>query len=782
MVDARRVPHRRRRTALALSVGLLAGTTLVACSDDVAPDDVGTVEKAASISNAGATQTGSSLLATADATLRGGDATQGEAPQKPVNRPAPDVRGTMVYPGEPGYIAAGRACDERECTDEHVALRVLDQDGSVTAGTTLRELDTSRRAPEREPDARREAMRATSLATIAGYADACARGEQAAVVVHLDDPHFDFTRLRDARAELRGAELREALTGLRRERDAQLADGYEKLGEWVAAVDGHIVGTYTSSAAAVVELPACNVERMYAAPPVLGIGDANIGSQPHLDGNQRRAVLNLPDYGVPSITGANGGAASADPVRYGIIESDNDLNSYHVAFRNERGGTNRVLATRRCVRGREDTQCSGRAASAETSHGTTTTSILMADTLRGQDRMFDPVSPYRTNVEAGAHTGIAREAEAIYYSGDLGEELLAAVEMAMFEDGVDIINMSAGLTEDVNAWCTTDDPTGLLRGFEVATDAGVLVVVSAGNDGASRRCSLGTVATHPDTLAVGGIFGAESVAQLDGTPLFPFSSHGEFEVHSAGGGYVSARPVDLVSSAGPVHRVVGSGTEGEGSYIDLGEDIGGTSVSAPLVAGAAGLMLDQAYDIGLSPQLTSDPYVLRAMLAVLGDGRDSARAARLSRELSDGMGFGALRFQTFVGGMGPRWGYGVRRIIAEPGRSYEWQVGSAAAEARDIKGWKLATYVDANDWERAPTILTELIDTCPDEGGETLVAWDYGTTALRGRIRMTGAEMEERFHGRCLVVRITVQMADRPFALYAADYYYSDDRRFHDAD
>lgn len=146
--------------------------------------------------------------------------------------------------------------------------------------------------------------------------------------------------------------------------------------------------------------------------------------------------------------------------------------------------------------------------------------------------------------------------------------------------GVDVISSSLGYFEfdPGEGSYTANDMDGattiITQAAEIAASRGILVIVSAGNEGPGAR-SLGAPADGPNVLAVGGVSSAGGV--------IPFSSRGP----TADG---RTKP-DIMALGSGVRTTSGV----ENNYITLS----GTSFSCPLATGAAALLLEA------SPQSTA---------------------------------------------------------------------------------------------------------------------------------------------------------------------------------
>jgi serine protease AprX len=133
--------------------------------------------------------------------------------------------------------------------------------------------------------------------------------------------------------------------------------------------------------------------------------------------------------------------------------------------------------------------------------------------------------------------------------------------------GVDMINTSLGyrVFDNSNYNYTPEDMNGevafISKGASIAAEKGILVVVSAGNSGASTWQTVGAPADSPDVLSIGGVDGnGDYVA---------FSSQG-------GIGQIGYQKPDVVARAGAAYVV------DENNNITQNN---GTSFSAPILCG-----------------------------------------------------------------------------------------------------------------------------------------------------------------------------------------------------
>jgi subtilisin family serine protease len=165
-------------------------------------------------------------------------------------------------------------------------------------------------------------------------------------------------------------------------------------------------------------------------------------------------------------------------------------------------------------------------------------------------------------------------------------ELVAAIEAAV-ADGMDVINMSLGEPEI--------EPSRdiVVKALEAAARAGVVPVVSAGNDfDQFGRGSVGSPAAAPSAITVGAVTTSRGgpddvIASFSSSGPTPLSLQLKPEVSAPGAGILSAAPRNAYAT------------------------LSGTSMAAPHVAGAAALLLQR------HPAWT--PAQVKSALVLTGD-------------------------------------------------------------------------------------------------------------------------------------------------------------------
>ncbi|MDH5675095.1 MAG: S8 family peptidase [Myxococcales bacterium] len=596
--------------------------------------------------------------------------------------------------------------------------------------------------------------------------DAGAGSELLDVTVYLEERPFDFGRLRP----LRGPDRQSAFQEVVDERRAQVRPDQEYVRGAIERAGGAFGGGRILSNNLTARVPAAKLPGIVGVAPVVGV--ELVGeTKPDADGAQRRLALGWPAAGVAGRTGQQGTTrrSSGTEVKFGIVESNNSLNTSHVSWLDAPGQPSRITETDRCEWEYLWRECDGSATTTKATHGTWVTSILLGSIEQGQDPAIGDTQ------ERQRRSGIAKEAVAHYYSIDGTADVVDAVEKATLVNGVDIINISLQPTDD---WCNNGSIDGVRGAVQAAEDAGVLTVVTAGNDAVKRdgSCSVSSFGAFPDTLTVGATNNVTELASMDTVSLWSGSGRGTVSKTLAGGRAVSTRMVDLIVTGRP-KLMADAGTDG----YSVDATIVGTSFAAPQVAGMAAIVKDWLHDRGGLGGRETDPYVIRNLLSVMGDGSSSTSGGGIgySSTVSDHSGFGHLRFVDLDTELGSGGAWGQQRRVVSAGQVIQWPVGGTGAESSAVKGWKFAALWDVNTYDGSPDIKFELVDRCPAGGGEEIIK-NATRHPLKARMRMRSSEMASLFHGRCLFLRATIEHATSSFTLYTADYFYTNSRINHD--
>lgn len=589
------------------------------------------------------------------------------------------------------------------------------------------------------------------------------------VIIYLDELPFDLAQAR----HLRGAADRQSYENLLRQRARQLEPSRAAVEGLVRELGGHFAGGLRLSNTTFALVPAAGVETLIGTYPVVGV-ELDDRDRNGSDGKQRRLALGLPAGGLNGINGEEGGLWSAySQVLFGVIEADSKLNTGHVGFLDWAGGASNIVDTDRCTWWAfQGTACINSATTSNSSHGTTVTGVLMASVQQGQDPNVT------TTDERRKRSGIAVEGKVHFYSYDYGSALSVAIDEAIW-DGADVINLS---TYPEGEYCDNGSHYGVRSSVQLATALGTLFVTIAGNDADAvpfGTCSVNAYGSFPDSLTVGATEHVADLAGLDTVDIADYSGRGDTDITLAGGRVVPSRMVDLLAT-GYVDLVPGAGADG---YLS-GQQ--GTSFAAPQVAGAAGLLLDWVegrgglFDIYGNGNMERDPYALRVLLSVMGDGVSSTSGWYSDvYSMRSYSGFGHLRFVDLDSEIGGGGAWGLHRYWMSQGQVIEWSVGNSGPESASVNGWKMAALWDIDYYNDSPDIKFELVDKCPAGGGEQVIRTASRYPA-KARMRMHASELSSKFHGKCLYVRATAEHVNGSTRVYAADYFYTNARDQHD--
>jgi hypothetical protein len=590
----------------------------------------------------------------------------------------------------------------------------------------------------------------------------CSDGEELVeLTVTLPYLPFDFTRLRGHRNDS------EMMGRLLAEREMQVAPVRERIERELAAFGAMLVDYDDTPGVIEVYTDPCVLDRIVSVEGVRGIELSSNATADGVVGLEQRAALGHGVWGS-TIEGNQGSLRSGGSrVKFGVIDGSH-INNGHVSFRDGGAGSmNRIVDTDSCaIRFPGHRRCLNSATSSAGTHGTAVTSAILSDWTDGQESGL-------SGSTALLRTRVASEAIVHFYSSaNLARpNTRRGIKEATEDNGIDIINLSMGTYSD--DFCSNNSFNGIRDEISAATDAGVLVVVSGGNDGNTSGCSVSGFAALVDTLAVAGTQGASTLSALDSVDRHSSSSWGSVSTTLDGSSSVYSRFLDL--SANYVQdSLAGAGSTGTSSW-------SGNSFSTPTVAGVAGWLLDWISDRGGLGGLETDPYILRVLLSVMGDGRNpNYGSGGHPSQLSNELGFGNLRFVNLDTEVGSNGGMGVRRVTLNEGDVYEFIVGDGSPT--NANGWKFAAIIEDDFYGDSPDVTYELIRRASCGTGTATTLAVASRYALKARIRLRESATAGAFGTGCSYVRATVNHADGPARIYMADYFYSNDRVNHAVD
>lgn len=283
-------------------------------------------------------------------------------------------------------------------------------------------------------------------------------------------------------------------------------------------------------------------------------------------------------------------------IRIGVIDSGFEL--AHGAF-----SELEVAAAWDFIQGDDEVSDEPGDAPGQAEHGTQTLGVL-AGRVPGE---FEGVAPMATYFLAKTEHVDDLVADEDRYVAGL--EWLEA-------QGVDLVSTSVGFFYEYPPEKFDGESTAASKATRVAVDYGVYVVAAAGNAGPSRH-TVGSPADVEGVLAVGAVDKSGMLAS--------FSSRGPT---------ADARIKPDVAAPGVFVWTVVPGT------LDEYAPVGGTSIAAPIAAGAAALVLESAHGLPIDPlerlRLTADNA--GAPNSSIGYGLIDAAAAAGPAEIADKSG------------------------------------------------------------------------------------------------------------------------------------------------
>jgi len=697
---------------------------LAACSDFDTHDDFATRQQVSTSSNANAD----------------------EAPAGTPSEETPVEELNLPY-----TLNSVTLCGDTTCYVEDVRSNVSQED------LVERELSQAVQDFHRDEEARTASILASTTSALekAGVlVGAGMGGQMMPLAIFLPELFFDFGRLRGTSDQIHQT--------IWSERAQQLTGPRNAAKELIMSLGGEYEGELTLANVVYANLPANQVEALTLRTDILGVEVNDIPVRESADGRERRRALVMNDDGLESWGwSGDSGSVAGGRIRFAVIEMT-DITFGHRSFFDDGSAATRMISSWEC----NTVGCFPQPLSfTGSSHATQVSSVLLSDHADNQ-------SGTTPNYE---FAGIAPEATMVHYElipGSGNAAVARAIDDAVSKN-LDIVNISL---VPGTSYCANSSLSGVMEAVRAAEDAGVLTVVSAGNDGSTAGCTVSSYGAYPDTLTVGGLADVTGLSSLASVATYANTgSNGAAETTGIAGGVIAnQRMVDVVATAF-VDNVAASSPNSSivGTLI-------GNSFATPQVAGSAGLLKDWAASVGGdAAALRFYPHWLRTMIAVMADGA-TASGGSTSTTVDYRRGFGTLRFTlpAFLGADG-YWKSHTASLTEHD--VLEIPVGpTTGAELGTMQGFKFAALADVNTYGAAPALKVELIDKCPAGGGGSVSLFTAAKVTHKSRLRLQGFDMATKYHGRCLWVRVFVEESSGSFPFYAVQYNYSNSRLYHD--
>ena len=470
--------------------------------------------------------------------------------------------------------------------------------------------------------------------------------------------------------------------------------------------------------------------------------------------------------------GGSGAWLGSGAIRMGVLEhkpvnGNNWLNTSHVGFRT--GSLTRIM-------GQYDCPATGSCAlvypgSTIPTHGTIVTAVAAGSIEGGQDTAI--TDPF----ERRQRSGTAPDSQIFYFRAQGGcGAMTNSITLAM-QASVDVLNVSIGYAPDFasadqpSPYCApTVDCGGLNVAIRNATDAGVLIVGAMGNTRdvtPDDVCNPSYPTTRREVLGVGAVDTTQRTQPYDTRPLLSSSSRGGTDiVLSSGPAIPGAFAVADLAAPGAVSYFYTGGTNG---YTATNAFSAGTSIAAPVVAGAAGVLRNYFATIGWPYY---DARVALVNMLLLGDAYSADAGADRLAGFDQRSGAGRLHFHVPDDfDLVAPWGWGSHVVTIGPNQTIEFPVWGVGPESAYVRQWKVAMTWKEDNYQSVADIVLEVFNICPSSGPEVEIRSDWSYD-IRKRVELQQSEIG----GRCLVYRVRTfpwsMPAGQTRTVYVADYFH----------
>jgi len=528
------------------------------------------------------------------------------------------------------------------------------------------------------------------------------------------------------------------------------------------------------------EIPAHRMEEVLARPEIEEVQPSWERAVPLWDldeGREATFISEFWDQGIEGDFGSRSWGSDGSELRQkvAVIEvpqvgfffgvASNRLDEEHPGWGDSAGGPTRAMANLDCLGLSGLAGCPSQPTNGYGVHGTWVASVLTGDITEGQDpTITDPLERLR-------RTGMAPEAALYYLNASYPDEIAVALFNAVAR-GADVINLS--LASPCPPACSpVADCGGINQMIRFATDSGALVVAAAGNenffciDQGPPFCSVCQPALRPEVLAVGNVHSFAGFSYEDAN-IHPLSSRGSIRVGVAGqhaGNYPNGVDVPAVSIAAPGTFGLFFFGNAQG-YLEPPQYQTGTSLAAPVVAGAAVLMRQE---MGYTNPFFSDAHMLRAKILAMGDGTGVISGGRVGEVF----GTGKAKFHAYDSLVAPK-GQGHQQFTLHENEIVTLDAshfpGSLPPEATQ---WKMGMDIRVHDYSAIPYVLLTYQDVC---GGTRWLATDW-RAGLERYMTLESSSFDSDTCIRISVSGYSIPAGGVTISVY--DYYHSGDPADH---